>query len=76
MASVVQDYRDINYESHSDHDNQNDNHYRLTSKLYKLGGELGKGGFGVVYAAVRRADKLQVPGFNMIRIFQTISSVR
>ena len=30
------------------------------SKLYKLGGELGKGGFGVVYAAVRRADKLQV----------------
>ena len=32
----------------------------IISKLYKLGGELGKGGFGVVYAAVRRADKLQV----------------
>jgi len=32
----------------------------FTSKLYKLGGELGKGGFGVVYAAVRKADKLQV----------------
>ena len=41
-------------------DNQNANHHHLTSKLYKLGGELGKGGFGVVYAAVRRADKLQV----------------
>merc|ERR1712012_611075 len=33
---------------------------KVTMKLYKLGGELGKGGFGVVYAAVRRADKLQV----------------
>jgi hypothetical protein len=33
---------------------------RQFSKLYKLGGELGKGGFGVVYAAVRRSDKLQV----------------
>ena len=33
-----------------------------SSKLYKLGGELGKGGFGVVYAAVRRSDKLQVKG--------------
>ena len=32
----------------------------IISKLYKLGGELGKGGFGVVYAAVRKADKLQV----------------
>ena len=41
-------------------DNQNANHHHSTSKLYKLGGELGKGGFGVVYAAVRRADKLQV----------------
>jgi len=28
--------------------------------LYKLGGVLGKGGFGVVYAAVRKSDKLQV----------------
>ena len=36
------------------------NHIITNSKLYKLGGELGKGGFGVVYAAVRRADKLQV----------------
>ena len=35
-------------------------HIITNSKLYKLGGELGKGGFGVVYAAVRRADKLQV----------------
>ena len=35
-------------------------HITTNSKLYKLGGELGKGGFGVVYAAVRRADKLQV----------------
>ena len=34
----------------------------LPSQLYKLGGELGKGGFGVVYAAVRRSDKLQVNG--------------
>ena len=76
LARVVQDYFDINYDNHSDQDNQNNNHYHLISKLYKLGGELGKGGFGVVYAAVRRADKLQVPGFNMIRIFQTISSVR
>ena len=41
-------------------DNQNANQHHSTSKLYKLGGELGKGGFGVVYAAVRRADKLQV----------------
>ena len=41
-------------------DNQNANHHHLTSKLYKLGGELGKGGFGVVYAADRRAEKLQV----------------
>jgi len=30
------------------------------NKLYKLGGVLGKGGFGVVYAAVRKQDKLQV----------------
>ena len=29
-------------------------------KLYKLGGVLGKGGFGTVFAAVRKRDKLQV----------------
>merc|ERR1719334_2279822 len=33
---------------------------REFNKLYKLGGVLGKGGFGVVYAAVRKQDKLQV----------------
>ena len=29
-------------------------------KLYKLGGILGKGGFGTVFAAIRKKDKLQV----------------
>jgi len=33
---------------------------RQFSQLYKVGDELGKGGFGMVYAAVRKADKLQV----------------
>ena len=29
-------------------------------KIYKLGGILGKGGFGTVFAAIRKKDKLQV----------------
>merc|ERR1712117_393702 len=33
---------------------------REFSKLYKLGGELGKGGFGTVFSATRLKDKLPV----------------